>query len=953
MTFESALTNALSGMVSGPSCLKSAVTFHLGKKISKKVDIFKIIEKRLVVDPNDKIRELIQYYLSKWDYAERDSWTEETKKNTNQRRNLIVKLLKLPLRLIEKINYDIPVFTDTKEAMIESERDSSRDWFTKQFASTHNYYWENVVKNLQDNRIKSSKGKSEVLKTVAAIDSITTSILNRISNPRDKLAQRKRGLVVGYVQSGKTTNFISLVAKAIDSGYKIIIVLAGLTDLLRKQTQKRVDMDLVGIEQVGLPPQENDIISEHEYATDSDWPSNFIQYGCRPSERGEINIDRITTSLIDFSYSSTGTNRLRIVKKNKRLPLYEEQNIKHADSKVIVIKKEKYRLGYLIKEVLDLSERERNETPVLIIDDESDQASVNTKSENKDKSAINKKITRIIELFKRTQYIGYTATPFANVFINPKDNKDLFPADFIFSLDRPPNYMGPKEFTDVEEAILGEGINEKCHVRDINQEDENEKLQEALDSFLISGAIKCYREDVGVLSFKHHTMLFHQSTSKGEHESALIKINAIWQKSQYDSPRCFERLEKVFDNFKSTWLLKGRKSGLPFPSNFAEIKKKALIKSLARIRSGNVVIKVNSDDDGEAPDFSGSRGIWKVLVGGAKLSRGYTVEGLTISFFQRNSNTQDTLMQMGRWFGYRDGYEDLIRLYISRNILDRRGIRHDLYEKFESLCRDEEEFRKRLSIYSSDKSVTPQRVPVFVYNSHPFYRPTARHKMRYAQVVSAYSDYREPTKQALSNKVDMLHNIKVFQSELANKTFKKAKAVIELTRKKGPTKVNGEFFITQLKSEGILSILNKIKWENDQNQILPETKYIYDNKNKIKEWLFVAPIIDGTDSFPIADIKIPCLERTIADTRTRINAFNSPKDVVFAKWLVSHIDSKAVTSPGLRPNSERGVLLFWPVLIKDSQKQHPRKGWPPVTGFALVMPQILSSQSSTIYAVSS
>ena len=92
MTFESALTSALSGMVSGPSCLKSAVTFYLGKKISKEVDIFKLIDKHLVIDPNDKIRELIQYYLSKWDYTERDSWTEETKKNT-----ILKKLLKMKL----------------------------------------------------------------------------------------------------------------------------------------------------------------------------------------------------------------------------------------------------------------------------------------------------------------------------------------------------------------------------------------------------------------------------------------------------------------------------------------------------------------------------------------------------------------------------------------------------------------------------------------------------------------------------------------------------------------------------------------------------------------------------------------------------------------------------------------------------------------------------------------
>jgi hypothetical protein len=953
MTVESALTSALSGMVSGPSCLKSAVNFYLGSKPFKKCELFEVIDRRLGFDPNDKIRELIQHYLSKWDYAERDIWVEDTKKNTIPRRDLILKRLKLPSNLIAKINYDIPVFTDTREALIESQIDLSPDWFTKEFAATHNFYWQNVVKNLEDNRIKSSKGKSEVLKTVASIDSITNSILNRISNPRNKVAQRRKGLVVGYVQSGKTTNFISLVAKAIDSGYKIIIVLAGLTDLLRKQTQKRVDMDLIGVEQVGLPSKEPDNISEHEYASDSDWPSNFIQYGCRPGEKGNINIDRITTSLIDFSYSSTGTNRLRIVKKNKRLPLFEEQNIQHADAKVIIIKKEAYRLGYLIQEILDLSEKERNETPVLIIDDESDQASVNTKAENKDKSAINKKITKIIQLFKRAQYIGYTATPFANVFINPKDNQDLFPSDFIFSLDRPPNYMGPKEFTDVEESTNGEGTNEACHVRDINTKDEKATLQEALDAFLISGAIKCYREKLGGLGFKHHTMLFHQSTSKGDHQSALKKINDIWQESKYDSPRCFERLEEVFADFRRTWKLKGGKTNLHFPPEFAAIRKYALGESLARIRSGSVVIKVNSDKDGEAPDFSGSRGIWKVLVGGAKLSRGYTVEGLTISFFQRNSNTQDTLMQMGRWFGYRDGFEDLIRLYISRNILDRRGLKHDLYEKFESLCKDEEDFRKRLSIYSHDKSITPQKVAVFVFNSHPFYKPTARHKMRYAQVVSAYSDYREPTKQSLNKKSDMFHNITTFQQELKNKDFTKTKAVISLEREKGPIKANGEFFVAKLKTPGILNILNNIKWENQQNQISPEIKFISDNKNKFEEWLFVAPIIHGKNTFPIADVKIPCLERTIADTRTRINAFNSPKDVVFAKWLVSQGDSKAVSCSALRPNNERGVLLFWPVLIKDSKKLGPRKGWPPVTGFALAMPQILSPQTSTIYAVPS
>lgn len=957
MSLESSLVNALSGMACAPSCLESAIRFYLGSESKDYKNIFHEISNRLLKDPNDKIRLHLCDYLNKADFLERDAWTEGTLKNTSERRKLIYKRWKIPSELERKIDEDIPIYSETKEALIEKYKDQTPDWYTKEFSAANRYYWSNVVKNLEEKRLKNPRGRSEILKTIASIDSITSSILNRLSNPRTREPKRTKGLVVGYVQSGKTTNFISLIAKAVDSGYKIIIVLAGLTDLLRKQTQKRIDMDLIGVEQIGFSDLRAGTPSDHEYSTDADWPDNFIQYGARPSDIGRLNIDRITTFSNDFTHTSTGTNRLRLNKKNKRAPLFDEDNLQHSDAKIVVVKKENYRLGYLINEINGLTEKERGETPVLIIDDESDQASINTKAEIKEKSKINEKITQIIKLFKRAQYVGYTATPFANVFIDPKNNEDLFPSDFIFSLDRPPNYMGPSQFTDVDEESDGTSQNKKCYVRDVKDENEHEIMQEALDAFLISGAIKCYREMKKVHKFKHHTMLFHQSTSKDDHEQAIRNIKEIWNNSDYDTSRCFIRLNKLFENFSETWQIKGKARGLYFPKNFDDLRENGLSEALGKIRNGDIAIKVNSADDGEAPDFSGARGIWKILIGGAKLSRGYTVEGLTISFFQRNSNTQDTLMQMGRWFGYRDGYEDLIRLYIARNVADKRGREHDLYEKFENLCRDEESFRRRLSIYSSDRRITPEKVPVLVFNSHPFYKPTAKGKMRNAQIISAYCDYREPTKQALNNRADMKHNIKKFKDLLKDKSLKRISvASILIPRDEGIQKQSGEYFVTSISNKEIIGLLNEIRWEGGESQVAPEVRFISENKNAISKWLLVAPIITRSREENYGEIafgnqKIPYLTRTKASTKTRINAWNSPKDVLFAKWLVSQADIKSVTCDQIAPSQDQGVILFWPVLIKESSDAKPRKDWPAVTGFALAMPKALSPRSATVYSV--
>ncbi len=167
-------------------------------------------------------------------------------------------------------------------------------------------------------------------------------------------------------------------------------------------------------------------------------------------------------------------------------------------------------------------------------------------------------------------------------------------------------------------------------------------------------------------------------------------------------------------------------------------------------QDGDPVLMVNSAEGADVPDFDANDGVWKIVVGGAKLSRGYTIEGLTTSYFRRSARMQDTLMQMGRWFGFRDGYQDLVRLYIGRREPFGKQKTLDLYEAFEDMVRDEEDFRAQLSVYSKEPGFSPKDIRALVFNSHPHLRPTARNRMYYAELAWAAFSYREPTGQSAS-----------------------------------------------------------------------------------------------------------------------------------------------------------------------------------------------------------
>ena len=425
-------------------------------------------------------------------------------------------------------------------------------------------------------------------------------------------------------------------------------------------------------------------------------------------------------------------------------PLYDPINLFQSDVRLAVVKKNSTVLGRLVDDLKEIR-ADLGEIPTLIIDDEADQASVNTKQqksktdEEKERSAINRRISDMLRVLKRAQYVGYTATPFANVFVDPDDSEDIFPKDFIVGLERPVGYMGARDFYDLDVDFGGEpktidNSNEKAFIRDLiavdNPTRRREEVQRALDSFVLTGALKLYRGSKTGRGFRHHTMLVHESVKQNEHEALKDEVLAIWRQSSYDSALGLDRLRELYIrdfapvaaalHRRDVAAAKTRRLPLPetppMPGSFEDLITDGWIgTALDRIDRGtSVVIVVNGaaekDYAQDSLNFEADD-VWKILVGGTKLSRGFTVEGLTISYYTRRTLQADTLMQMGRWFGFRRGYRDLVRLYIGRNVPAPGGKHVDLYDAFEAVVRDEEDFRAELARYADVSDTGHPRDP--------------------------------------------------------------------------------------------------------------------------------------------------------------------------------------------------------------------------------------------------
>jgi hypothetical protein len=460
-------------------------------------------------------------------------------------------------------------------------------------------------------------------------------ILDYAGDPMLEGEWNRRGLVIGDVQSGKTSNYLGLFNKAADAGYKVFILLAGSTDSLRKQTQKRVDEGFVG--------KDSSLLGDGLTSVGARLQIGVGHLG--------VTAQSLTTVHRDFQASTVKNTNLEIEALSSPVVFVVKKNKKILDN-----------LANWLRPQIAKGES-RLKMPMILLDDEADYASINTNDPDQDPTAINSAIANILGLFYRNSYVGFTATPFANVLIDDEAEEDLFPKDFIFSLESPDNYFGPDQMFDssiAENFIIpiddAHAVVPFGHKSNLQVSQLPKSLEDAILSFFIVNAIRDLRGQAA----SHRSMLVNVSRYKRVQQQIFEKVldfvvdlKSALNFQTPDNSDLVANLHKVYS----------REFG-DAGYNWEELLQQISL-SVEPISVRIVNSETNKSEWDKVYDQASAR---IIAVGGDVLSRGLTLEGLSTSYFYRRSFAYDTLMQMGRWFGYRDGYLDLCRLWIDQQV---------------------------------------------------------------------------------------------------------------------------------------------------------------------------------------------------------------------------------------------------------------------------------------------
>ncbi len=607
-------------------------------------------------------------------------------------------------------------------------------------------FWERYRRYLEE-----EKGWAPA--SINSLDRLTDEILERLEDPQRAGAWDRRGMVVGQVQSGKTANYTGLLCKAVDAGYKLIIVLAGMQNSLRSQTQLRLDEGFLGFDsQVQrADAQENSFIGV-----------------------GRIQIGKRLIANSATSSADKGDF-------NKRVAGQFGVSPGGGDPLLLVVKKNSSVLKNLLQWALrqgDKNEKSGKRTvrgvPLLVIDDEADNASINTNPlpfdengnviEEQDISAINSLIRKLLHSFERSAYVGYTATPFANIFIHPdvtasECGDDLFPRSFIINLPAPSNYIGPAQVfgLDADPAL---GFDETKGLPIIRRVDAGSaeqvmifafylaiqggfhklaslllqdyldakedwipvghkkghipgelpvSVREAIKAFILSCAVRMARGQ----EKEHNSMLVHVTrftdVQTRVEEQVKNELTSLQRRLRYGDGNAPGQLVAEFEqlwekDFRPTAASIAQSIDDPElqPVSWEEVRP-----LLNRAASKIQVKKINGTAKDVLDYWEHKNGLSVIAIGGDKLSRGLTLEGLTVSYYLRASRMYDTLMQMGRWFGYRPGYLDVCRLYTT----------NELVEWYEHITVASEELRQEFD-YMATSNGTPEDFGLKV-RTHP------------------------------------------------------------------------------------------------------------------------------------------------------------------------------------------------------------------------------------------
>ena len=616
--------------------------------------------------------------------------------------------------LIKEVESRVVVWQDRSTSL--EDRTGHQEWLTTARQEQDWPFWDRYRRYLEQWQLLPPR-------VISRLDESTHRVLGRLESPRRPGQWDRRGLVVGQVQSGKTGQYTGLICKAADAGYKLIVVLAGMHNSLRSQTQLRLDEGLLGFD------------SQYQHRYDAKTQSR-IGVGLMPGA-DPLKIGSLTTSIESGDFKKTRA-------RDFALPI--------GDMPVLlVIKKHAGILNNLIRWVTqmhgvpvspDSNQLVVQEIPLLVIDDEADNASVNTRGSGQDPTVINRRIRELLKAFDKSAYVGYTATPFANIFSSTREDDDygldLFPRHFIESLKPPNNYFGPvrvfglpsRDGSSSEPLPIFREIDDHTtwmpdrHRSPWVPPEENfpASLRRALLTFFLVCAARRQRGQGTI----HNSMLVHttrftnvQAQVKEQVEGLVTNLRYRLRYGDGDATSIWTELESLWvsDFVATSARCPGESGRLEWPQ----------LRPHVQPAVDKIVVRTINGASADALSYYENRdsGLSVIAIGGDKLSRGLTLEGLSVSYYLRASRMYDTLMQMGRWFGYRPGYEDLCRLYTT---LDLRDWYTEITAASEELRADFDDMAAR--------AATPEDYGLRVLQSPAGLSVTSPTKMRTASTVT-------------------------------------------------------------------------------------------------------------------------------------------------------------------------------------------------------------------------
>ena len=672
---------------------------------------------------------------------------------------------------------------------------------------------------------------------IDTLDDITDKILDKCVNPKTIGRWDRRGMVVGNVQSGKTANYTGLINKATDAGYKLIIVIAGIHNTLRGQTQSRIDDGFIG--------------------RDS---SDFIKRQ-RNNKTGVGHISS-NTEIYSFTNADSDGDFKKNIATRINVP------IGGSSPTVLVIKKNKSILENLILWLLGFADKDENgdhrifNVPLLLIDDEADNASVNSGTEI-DVKTINRLIRTLLNLFNQNTFIGYTATPYANIFIpsswseelettvkgiNLKVGEDLFPRDFIVNIPPPSNYIGATQVFGFENEDTGEEFDgldivrvtddqEPHFPRRLNRTNKDElpndvpdSLKVAIKSFILTCAIRRLRGQ----EKKHNSMLIHVALYVAWIDRVAWLVNEILRdyvlQIRSGQGNIVNELKKLYEsdyiytteNVKRNIAYKDPKIKSHSWSEVFSVLVEASTKIEVRAvhgRKNTRQLEYHKIEDINYDDYE--KGLSVIAIGGNRLARGITLEGLSVSYYLRTTRLYDSLMQMGRWFGYRPGYVDLCRLFTTEQLVN--WYRH--------VTLATEEMRADFDIMSAqNKRPVDYRLKVRTHSG--MLSITGAGKMReHERIQVGFSGQLKQTHQLSKDKRIAENNLKSFNSLLS----KLEEPVINRTKK---TKTINQLVFENVSPEYIIDFV--LGFNTNQPDVRSEflSKYILKQNNHgfLRKW---------------------------------------------------------------------------------------------------------------------